>query len=114
MVIFHGYFGLFVYSVKEEQMLQTIDLEPIVCNYTQGENACEVLVSKDGKKIYLHTMNSETMYVYDINAYGQAELNMNWEKIYGELPDGAYMLEKQIVLAQGERITLGVTFTIGE
>lgn len=68
LVIFHGYFGLFVYSINTEGMIGAVDLEPIGCNDTQGENACEIFVSTDGHMVYLHTMNSNIMYAYDVIA----------------------------------------------
>ncbi len=52
-VIFHGYAGLFVYNLDEIAMESSVDLEPIRCNYTQGDNACEVSVSDDGRYVYM-------------------------------------------------------------
>lgn len=52
-VIFHGYAGLFVYNLDEIAMESSVDLEPIGCNYTQGDNACEVSVSDDGRYVYM-------------------------------------------------------------
>lgn len=64
-IIFGGYFGLFVYSKDEERLIRSVDLEPIGCNFTQGDNYCEISVSADGKKVYLHPINIDSMYVYD-------------------------------------------------
>lgn len=66
IVIFHGYFGLFVYRLTDQQIIGAVDLEPIGCNYTQGDAYCEVLVSKDGKFVYLHPMNQSIQYTYEI------------------------------------------------
>lgn len=74
-IIFHGSFGLFVYSmggIKElreaasERIIAAVDLQAIGCHYTQGDNYCEVMVSEDGDRIYLHPLREEDMYVYDI------------------------------------------------
>ncbi|GKX29620.1 hypothetical protein SH1V18_21000 [Vallitalea longa] len=67
-VIFHGYFGLFVYDLNKRKLLRSIDLESIDCNYTQGDNYCDVTVSEDGNMVYLHPMSSENMYVYTVNS----------------------------------------------
>lgn len=41
-VVFNGYFGLFVYDLKNNKMVGTLDLEPIGCQMVQGDNACMV------------------------------------------------------------------------
>ncbi len=85
IIIFHGYFGLFVYSMgtqgmvgldtlKEMNMSQVmpegiigaVDLQTIGCQYTQGDNYCEVKVSADGGMVYLHPQKESDMYVYDV------------------------------------------------
>ena len=52
-IIFHGYFGLFVYDLNTEKITQSIDLEPINCNFTQGDNTCVVTVNTLEKKVYI-------------------------------------------------------------
>mgnify|MGYP005892354877 FL=1 len=42
MFIFGGYYGLFVYDVTKSQIIRSVDLAPIGCNDTQGDNACEI------------------------------------------------------------------------
>ena len=108
-VIFHGYFGLFVYSVKEEKMIHAIDLEPSGCNYTQGENACEVLVSEDGKRVYLHSMSSEMMYVYDLTDGNMYEENFSLEEIevFSEFTDRS-VLEEDATVFRSERVVVVV------
>ncbi len=63
-IIFGGCSGLFVYSKTSQSIIRALDLKPIGCSYTQGDNACEVNVSKDGSAVYLHPMHSDEMYVY--------------------------------------------------
>lgn len=63
IIIFHCYKGLFVYH-RTDGSLDGVDLENIGCNFTQGDQACEVGTSVDGMKVYLHTMNAEDMYIY--------------------------------------------------
>ena len=66
IVIFHGYFGLFVYDLSLQIFVRAVDLEAIGCNYTQGDNYCEVFVSEDGTTVYLHPLSERDMYVFDI------------------------------------------------
>lgn len=65
-IIFHDYFGLFVYDLNTRKLTRGIDLESIGCNYTQGSNVCEVIVSEDGSNVYLHPLEENNMYVYYI------------------------------------------------
>lgn len=41
-LVFHGYFGLFVYDLKNNKMVGSLDLKPIDCQKVQGDNACMV------------------------------------------------------------------------
>ena len=66
IVIFHGYFGLFVYDLDKQQIIRSLNLVPIDCQFTQGDNYCEVSVSADGNTVQLHPYSSENMYVYSI------------------------------------------------
>lgn len=66
-VIFHGYFGLFVYDLNKQKLVRSIDLKSIDCDSTQGDDYCDVTVSEDGNMVYLHPMSSENMYVYTVN-----------------------------------------------
>lgn len=71
-VIFHGYAGLFVYNLDEITMESSVDLEPIGCNYTQGDNACEVSVSDDGRYVYMilnYEYGNDTSYIYGFTTY---------------------------------------------
>lgn len=67
IVIFHDYFGLFVYDLNSKQIVRSLDLNPIGCTATQGDNYCEVLVSTDGNTVQLHPMSSKNMYVYTVS-----------------------------------------------
>ncbi|VYU59503.1 hypothetical protein [Clostridium paraputrificum] len=80
-IIFHGYFGLFVYDLNTEKITQSIDLKPINCNFTQGDNTCVVTVNKDGSEVNLHPISSENMYVYKLDD------NTLEEKVYIEMSD---------------------------
>ncbi len=55
-VIFHGYFGLYVYSASAGETIGAVDLRALGCGDTQGDNACQVLVSRDGSKVYFYPL----------------------------------------------------------
>lgn len=66
IIIFHGAFGLFVYDLNAQELVRSLDLEPINCQQVQGSNACEVTVSTDGNTVQLHTMEENNFYVYTV------------------------------------------------
>lgn len=66
MFIFGGYYGLFVYDVTKNQIIRSVDLAPIGCNDTQGDNACEIVVTEDGSKVLLCPVSGNMMYVYSV------------------------------------------------
>lgn len=65
-VIFHGYFGLFVYDLSDEKIIRSIDLKELNLNKMQGDNYCDITVNKTGNIITLHKINSEKCYIYNI------------------------------------------------
>lgn len=81
IVIFHDYFGLVVYDLTNNKILRSLDLEPIGCNMTQGEDACQVAVSADGQRIWLHPMSKPYMYRYEVeeNRLYEVPLVKNFE-----------------------------------
>lgn len=81
IVIFHGYFGLFVYDLNLQTFVRAVDLEVIGCNYTQGDNYCEVSVSEDGTTVYLHPLSEWGMYVFDIPSGKLYKTNYNLDGI---------------------------------
>ena len=67
IVIFHGYFGLFVYDLNSLQIIRSLDLKPLNCTAIQGDDYCDVAVSTDGNTVQLHRMSSNNMYVYTVS-----------------------------------------------
>lgn len=106
-IIFHGYFGLFVYDLNTQSITHSLDLKSIGCDSTQGDAYCEVSVSQDGNKVQLHPMISNQMYVYDIEKEELKKLSYTpmqdpFKVIPNENPSGAvsYVTVK---FANGER-----------
>lgn len=67
IVIFHDYFGLFVYDLNIGQIIRSLDLKPINCHYTQGDYYCVITVSMDGNTVQLHPISGENMYIYTVS-----------------------------------------------
>lgn len=65
-IIFGGTYGLFVYDKNSRTIVQSLDLEYIECNYTQGDNYCEIAVDKNGGKIYLNPVRKKKLYILDL------------------------------------------------
>lgn len=82
-VIFHGPFGLFVYSIEEGRMLRSLDLRSIGCEKTEGTNACEVSVSTDGSTVYLLKQNFST-YVYSVEEHTLELTSYTYDDLYNQ------------------------------
>ena len=66
IIIFHDYFGLIVYDLTNRKVVRSLDLEPIGCHMTQGDDVCQVAVSADGTTVWLHPRSKAYMYQYEI------------------------------------------------
>ena len=66
IVIFHGYFGLFVYDKEKKELAGAVDLAAIGCDSTQGDDYCEIWVKEDGSRVYMSPITSNMMYVYNV------------------------------------------------
>ena len=90
-IIFADYYGLFVYDTQNHKYIQSVDLKPIGCDKTQGDEACEIMVQKDGSKIYLHVMSDkENMYEYSVddNTFVQKKYDVDENDLYRDITDG--------------------------
>ena len=68
-LIIAGYFGVIVYSKKDERIIQCLDLKEIDCHYTQGDKASEKFVRCDGNTIYLYRVDKPNeVYVVDLES----------------------------------------------
>lgn len=91
-IIFHGYFGLYIYSASAGETIGAVDLRTLGCRDTQGDNACQVFVSRDGSKVYFYPLggisgvenngreNAIYSYVYDIQSGGLKIVSWNLEQ----------------------------------
>ncbi len=117
-IIFGGYYGLFVYEMDKHQIIGSVDLEPIGCSDTQGENACEIRVAKDGSKVFLHPMSSAQMYVYDAanHTMQSEEYNLDGYDLYENQYSGDEVGKYASYDDGGETryVVLVNDFTIGE
>lgn len=68
ILIFHHYFGLFVYDITQDRLDGSVNLKALGCLNEQEELDCEVFVPGDGDVVYLHPANAEEMYVYDVHS----------------------------------------------
>lgn len=64
-IIFHDYFGLIVYDLTNGKIVRSLDLAAIGCQFTQGDNVCQVAVSADGADIWLHPRAKRYMFHYE-------------------------------------------------
>lgn len=87
-IIFADYYGLFVYDTENHKYIQSVDLKPIGCDKTQGDDACEIAVNKDGTKVYLHVMSDkENMYEYSVenNTFVKKKYALDENGLYKEI-----------------------------
>ncbi len=131
IIIFHDYFGLFIYAKQingvipvsmsmpesiwqslEYGIVGAVDLKAIGCHYTQGDNYCEVHVSVDGSMVYLHPINQEEMYVYDV--YNKKLIKQKYSLDGIELFDSYVSLEEMEIVNERICSANGIFFENGE
>lgn len=112
IVIFHGYFGLFVYDLNKFKIIQSLDLKPINCSATQGDAYCNVEVSKDGDTIQLHADDSKKMYLYSVTDNTLCETN--YSPMENSFQDQLVEIGKAIGKREGSLSYFAVQFNSGE
>ncbi|MDD6038968.1 MAG: M56 family metallopeptidase, partial [bacterium] len=95
--IFGGYYGLFVYDVTKNQIIRSVDLAPIGCNDTQGDNACEIVAIEDGSKVLLHPVSDNMMYVYSVadNQIWREPYHLDGYELYRDKYSDQVVLDKK-------------------
>ncbi|MBQ7775261.1 MAG: M56 family metallopeptidase [Lachnospiraceae bacterium] len=102
MIIFHDHYGLFVYS-KEKGLIGEIDLHALGMEQLQGSNAWSVEVEADGSRIYMHGMEDEDMYVYDVEQnvlYRQKKYDVSDIEMFHGLVDWREYIEPDYTVAR--------------
>lgn len=66
ILIFHHYFGLFVYDVSRNRLDSSVNLRALGCLNEQDGLDCDVFVSGGGDVVYIHPADAGEMYVYDV------------------------------------------------
>lgn len=67
IVVFHAYFGLFIYEMETEQIIDSINLDsfPYYKEYPNTDD--QICVSANGEYIYLPMLQDDCIYIYDIS-----------------------------------------------
>ncbi len=92
-LIFHDYYGLFVYSLRENKMKASVSLKDIGCGYTQGDRACELFATKNGTEIYMHPMDQDYMFCYNTEKDQLVKEDYSAESFSELEKQGFYMLK---------------------
>ncbi|GEM_PF-1957584 len=105
VLVFHGYFGLFIYDLKEEKIIFAADLEKAVgTTNIQGDNGAAVRVSADGKtvQLYSYSINGESDMAYFIDTHtGEYTYEENSPVFPAySLPAGMYDLFSGVTLGE--------------
>ena len=64
-LIFKDYYGLFIYSLETNQIINSLDVKYINCHLSQGDNVCQFKTYDNGSIIELYTENED--YYFDWN-----------------------------------------------
>ncbi len=112
VVIFHDYFGLFVYDLNSNKIVRSLDLKPIGCNATQGDDYCEVTVSADGSTVQLHPLSSKNMYIYTFS--DNTLLEIAYERMENRFTDFVDIVDVIDYQKAGNYSHAAVKFDTGE
>lgn len=66
IAIFHGYYGLYVYDMQQEQILQSIDLQKLGMYDAEGNCRVDIWANENGNLIYIQKEGSRELFLYDI------------------------------------------------
>lgn len=65
-LIFHHNYGLFIYDISRDRLDSSVNLKELGCLNAKEQINCEIFVTEDGKKVYLHPFDTEELYLYDV------------------------------------------------
>lgn len=66
IAIFHGYYGLYVYDMQQEQILRSIDLQKLGMYDAEGNCKADIWANEKGNLIYIQKEGSRELFLYDI------------------------------------------------
>lgn len=66
-IVFHDYFGLFVYSLEKEQIVKSINIKDLGFEYVQGDDAVSVRFDEEKGLLTLYTLSNDHAVEIDIN-----------------------------------------------
>lgn len=66
IAIFHGYYGLYVYDMQQEQILRSIDLQKLGFYDAEGKCMADIWTNEKGNLIYIQKEDSRELFTYDI------------------------------------------------
>lgn len=82
-IIFHGYFGVFVYDLKSQEITLAIDLEKTLgTNQIQGSPYANVVVNQDGSEMVLYldgTLEESEQMAYYVNTLDGSYIYKKYE-----------------------------------
>lgn len=104
-IIFHDWFGMFVYDMEVKQFVGAVDLAQIGCGNTQGDNACEVWAASDGGTVYLHPARDEGMFIYRVetNTVTRERYDISGIDMFDDFLDTREMVQPDYTMYQSER-----------
>lgn len=110
-VIFHGYFGLYVYSASAGKTIGAVDLQALGCGDTQGDNTCQVLVSRDGSKVYFYPLGG----ISEVESDDQAKQGQAiYSYVYDVADDRLRIVSWNLEQSGDSRQDIGLSRLIGE
>lgn len=65
-LIFHHHFGLFIYKTGSNRLESSVNLKELGCLDAEEKISCEIFVTRDGQKVYLHPFGTEEIYLYHV------------------------------------------------
>lgn len=65
-LIFHNDSGLFVYDMGSSRLDSSVNLKALGGFDDKELRNCEIFVTNDGKRVYLHPVDSQELYLYDV------------------------------------------------
>ena len=92
IVIFHGYFGIFVYDLKAQRISKSLDLTEIGCE----DEKTKIEVSKKAAEIYIIPSITNEIYVWNLKSGTlQKEIRENKKEIFTNYIDNIEIEKKK-------------------